>query len=147
MDYEVFEAGSPVTNQSFRAAPWMAPTEGAGYTCVFTVPFLSTGEGRGQSRGAPGAAWPLCAPRKHGVLSGWTAGLWERSLLNPRLQVNSGTSPGSHIQPSPAQPRLVHFNPAQPNSAQVNAVKTISTQFSPVQYSPVNLSSAKKSPV
>lgn len=89
----------------------------------------------------PGAAWPLCAPRKHGVLSGWTGG------LNPRLQVNSGTSPVTHIQPSSAQPRLVHFNPAQPNSAQVNSIKTISTQFSPAQYSPVNLSSAKKSPV
>ena len=146
-DLIVNDTFNPILNNITVTLDGTALAEGAGYTCVFTVPFLSTGEGRGQSRGAPGAAWPLCAPRKHGVLSGWTAGLWERSLLNPRLQVNSGTSPGSHIQPSPAQPRLVHFNPAQPNSAQVNAVKTISTQFSPVQYSPVNLSSAKESPV
>lgn len=50
MDYEGFEAASLVTNQSFRAAPWMAPTEGVGYTCVFAVPFLSTGEGTGESQ-------------------------------------------------------------------------------------------------
>ena len=104
MDYEGFEAGSPVTNQSFRAAPWMAPTEGVGYTCVFTVPFLSTGEGRGESqRSTLGLRGPCVSPGNTGC---YLAG-----------QQSSGSDPCStHASRSTqALAQSPTFNPAQPS--------------------------------
>ena len=86
MDYEGFEAGSPVTNQSFRAAPWIAPTEGVGYTCVFTVPFLSKGEGRGESQSALwGCMARVCPQETQGViwLDTWALGATPAQPMPP----------------------------------------------------------------
>lgn len=131
MDYEGFEAGSPVTNQSFRAAPWIAPTEGVGYTCFYSPLPVNRRSQRGEPECTLGLHGPCVLPGDTGCYLAGHLGSGSDPCSTHASRSTQALAQPTHVQPSPAQPRSVRFNPAQPNLAQVNSVKTISTQFSP----------------